>query len=473
MPIHLLSIDDRGTGRVRFKLIKRDDLEAADYLTEEAITSLLAQSPNLPREEIIRGLVAQGLRYAVFSHRWLQHEATFEMVQEAGLAGLGANALQGYKKLENFCATAVDHGCRLAWADTACIDKRSSAELEQAIRSMFNWYRYSTLCIIYLDESSGMGDFENDPWFTRGWTLQELLAPPQIKFYTKNWTPIRSTRDCPNDKDNDEILRAVCRTTGIKEHDLRHFSPGLLNVRDKMVWASKRQTTLEEDVAYCLLGIFDISMPIIYGEGKRAFRRLMEVIVQDCREWQIFAWAGLHSPYAIAFPESPRCYGPDFLGQVCASVLDPERPIHRPWDLGYPFYMVTKKGLEIKVLLVEMMLQIARQFDPSAGPPYERLMLRPALPDQRYFHDVEAICDTRFLLYSQWAVGIISYQTDSNANGGHHEIGELGANENYVCFLLGTGIYSPYGKWDKVGTRKLLTIGTKEVVRRKLTTLWL
>ena len=297
MPTHLLSISDREAGGVRFKLIKRDDLKAEDYVAEDAIASLSAQYPDLPREEVIRRLVAQRLRYAIFSHRLLQPEATFEMVQKAGVGGPGADAPQGYKKLENFCAMAVAHGCWLAWADTACIDKRSSAELEQAIRSMFSWYRYSAVCIIYLADSSGMGDFENDPWFTRGWTLQELLAPAQIKFYTKDWKPIKSISDCPNDKDDDGILRAVSKTTSIKVHDLRHFSPGLLNVREKMVWASKRQTTLEEDVAYSLLGIFDISMPITYGEGKRAFRRLMEVIVQDCREWQIFAWAGRHSPY--------------------------------------------------------------------------------------------------------------------------------------------------------------------------------
>ncbi|KAF8554893.1 hypothetical protein OG21DRAFT_1522170 [Imleria badia] len=470
MPIHLLSINDHEAGTARFKLIKRDDLKAEDFVTEEAIASHSAQSPDLPREEVIRRLVAQQLKYAIFSHRWSQQEATFEMVQKAGLAGLGSDAPQGYKKLENFCAMAVAHDCWLAWADTACIDKRSSAELEQSIRSMFSWYRNSAVCIIYLAESSGMGDFKDEPWFTRGWTLQELLAPAQIKFYTKDWTPIKSMTDCPNDKDNDEMLQAISGATGIKAHDLRYFSPGLLNVREKMVWASKRQTTLEEDVAYSLLGIFDISMPITYGEGKRAFRRLMEVIVQDCREWQIFAWAGRHSPYAIAFPESPSGYGSEFLGQVDASVLHPERPIHRPWDLGDPFYTTTKKGLAVKVILVEMMLQIDREFD-SEGPPYERLQLRPALQEQRYFKDIEAVCDTRFLLYSQWAVGIISYQTDGN--GEKDELGELEANKSYICFLLGTGIYSPYGKWQKVGTRKVLTIDTKEVVRRELTTLLL
>ncbi|KAI9463130.1 hypothetical protein HD554DRAFT_2027221, partial [Boletus coccyginus] len=290
MPTHLLSINDSEEGRVRFNLIQRHDLKAEDYVTEEAIASLSAQSPDLPREEVIRRLVAQELRYAIFSHRWSKAEATFEMVEKAGLAGLGTDAPQGYKKLEKFCAVAVAHGCWLAWADTACIDKRSSAELEQAIRSMFNWYHRSAICVIYLSESSGIDDFKNDPWFTRGWTLQELLAPAQIKFYTKDWTPITSISDCPNDKDDDQIMRAVSKTTDIKEHDLRRFSPGLLNVREKMVWASKRHTTLEEDVAYSLLGIFDISMPITYGEGKRAFHRLMEAIVQGCREWQVFAW---------------------------------------------------------------------------------------------------------------------------------------------------------------------------------------
>lgn len=471
MPIHLLSINDH-EGRVRFRLIKRDDLQAEDFVTEEAIASFSVRFPSLPREEVIRRLVAQQLRYAIFSHRWSDQEATFEMVHKAGLADPGTDAPQepGYKKLENFCAMAVAHDCWLAWADTACIDKRSSAELEQSIRSMFTWYRYSAVCIIYLAESSGMGDFKNEPWFTRGWTLQELLAPAQIKFYTRDWTPIKSINDCPNDKDNDEILGAVSKTTDIKVHDLRHFSPGLLNVREKMVWASKRQTTLEEDVAYSLLGIFDISMPITYGEGKRAFRRLMEVIVQDCREWQIFAWAGRHSPYAIAFPESPSCYGPAFTGQVDACVLYPERPNHRPWDLGDPFYTMTKKGLEVKVILVEMMLQIDREIDPEAGCPFERLLLRPALQEQRYFEDIKAVCDTRFLLYSQWAVGIINYQTEGN--GEKDEMGELEANKSYVCFLLGSGIYT-HGKWEKVGTRKVLTIGTKEVVRKKLTTLCL
>ncbi|KAF8435349.1 hypothetical protein L210DRAFT_3506209 [Boletus edulis BED1] len=470
LPIRLLSIIDRGKGRVRFQLIKRDDLKAEDYITEKAIASRLSES--VSREKVIRELVEQKLRYAIFSHRWLPvGEPTFEMVQEAGLADSGTHASPGFKKLVNFCTVAVENGCWLAWADTVCIDKRSSAELEQAIRSMFNWYRSSHVCIVHLAKSSEMAEIEKDPWFTRGWTLQELLAPVRIKFYTKDWKPFASIADFPDDKDNDEIRRAVSKTTGIRDYDLCHFSPGLLNVREKMVWASKRQTTLEEDVAYSLLGIFDISMPITYGEGKRAFRRLMEVIVQDCREWQIFAWAGRHSPYAMAFPESPCGYGGEFLGQVDPYVLDPQRPIHRPWDLGYPFYTMKKSGLEIKVLLVEMMLQIDRKEEPKAGQHCERLTFRPALQDRGYFNDIEAVCDSRFLLYSEWAVGVISYQTEGN--GEMDKTGELEANKNYVCFLFGRGIYSPYTKWEKVGTMKVLTICTKEVVRKELKTVWL
>lgn len=471
MPTHLLSINIREAGGVHFKLINRTSLKPEHYVTEEMIASLSAQSPDLSREEVVKRLVTHKLRYAILSHRWSGEEATFEMVKLAGMGGLGTNAPPGYKKLETFCAMAVAHDCKLAWADTACIDKTSSAELDQAIRSMFNWYRNSAICIVYLACSQNLDDFEDDPWFRRGWTLQELLAPVQIKFYGKDWKLIRDIKDVPNDKDNDEIMQAISKTTGIKDYDIRHFSPGLFNVREKMVWASRRETTLVEDVAYSLLGIFDINIPIAYGEGKRAFRRLMEAIVQDCREWQIFAWAGHHSPYAIVFPESPSGYGPEFLGEVDASVLNPERPIHRPWDLGYPFYTMTKQGLEIRVLLVEVMLQIDRDQDPEAGRPYERLTLCPGSQDQRYFHDIEVVCDTRFLLYSQWAVGIISYQTDGN--GEEDEMGELDGDTSYVCFLLGTGIYSPYGKWEKVGTRKVLSIRTKEVVRRKLMTLWL
>ncbi|KAF8843065.1 hypothetical protein BDN67DRAFT_964969 [Paxillus ammoniavirescens] len=458
MPAHLIYLPE---GR----LVHREDLHRIfnpEGITEWDIGLFVEISNNLSREEAIRNIVAQMLKYAILSHRWFHKgEPNFQaMVSKEGL-----DDLPGYEKLVKFYRRAEELGCSLAWADTCCIDKTSSAELEEAIRSMFKWYRNSEVCIVHLANSAQPTHFQHDEWFTRGWTLQELLAPTRLKFYGADWMPLS---DCRNDKENDEIMGAISRVTGINRRALRYFSPGLLDVREKMLWASNRRTTRVEDVAYCLIGIFNVSMPIAYGEGRRAFRRLMEAIVQDCREWQIFAWAGPHSPYTAAFPESPSGYR--VLSEEASSALSPRiRPIHRPWNPGYPFYTMTKRGLEIEVLLVEMMMHIRRE--PLEGHNCERLTLSPDSEDEMYFGNIQVLCDTRFLPYSQWAIGIINYQTDGTGNRGG--TGELEAGTDYVCFFLGTGIHSPYGKWEKVDTNAVLTIHTKQILRKPVTTLWL
>ena len=465
MPAHLLHIDNSG-----IRLIHREDLHHIfnpTHASEQEIASFMAKSPNRSRDQAIKNLVAQKLKYAILSHRWLlEGEPNFQAVTENGVLG----DAPGHEKLKKFCAVAEALGCELAWADTCCINKTSSAELDEAIRSMFKWYRNSAVCIVLLAKTASAAGFSDntirsDPWFTRGWTLQELLAPANIKFYGADWLPLN---DSPNDKENSEIMHIISDITGIDVRNLHYFSPGLLNVREKMLWASSRKTTRVEDVAYSLLGIFDISMPIAYGEGKRAFRRLMEVIVSDCREWQIFAWAGPHSPHAASFPESPSGYRA--LSDTTTSLMISQRRLmHRPWDLGYPFYAMTKKGLELEVLLVEMMLHIHRE--PVEGTTYERLTLSPSSENKRFFEVIQIICDTRYLLFSQWAVGIINYQSDGTGDRGG--TAELEAGKDYVCFFLGTGIYSPYRKWEKVETKEVLTIRTKEVLRRRVTTVWL
>ena len=462
MPAHLLHIDNSGV-----HLINRDDLHHVfrpEHATEEEIALRMAKLPNRTREEVIRNLVAEKLHYAILSHRWSSEgEVTFQMVMENGLDGDSP----GYAKLRKFCVTAEALGCKLAWADTCCIDKTSSAELDEAIRSMFKWYRNSAVCIVLLVKATaGQTSIRDDPWFTRGWTLQELLAPPKIKFYSADWVPLSTFS---NDKKNTDIMHIISEITGIDRRNLRYFSPGLLNVREKMLWASTRKTTRVEDVAYSLLGIFDISMPIAYGEGKRAFRRLMEVIVNECREWQIFAWAGPHSPYATSFPESPSGYRA-LTDATAALMLSSGRLVHRPWDrVGYPFYAMTKKGLELEVLLVEVMLHIHRE--PVEGTTCECLTLSPGSENKRFFENIQVVCDTRFLLFSQWAAGIINYQTDGAGN--REGMAELETGREYICFFLGKGIYSPYGKWEKVETKEVVTIHTKEVLRRRVTTVWL
>ncbi|KIJ63024.1 hypothetical protein HYDPIDRAFT_92997, partial [Hydnomerulius pinastri MD-312] len=236
---------------------------------------------------LLKDLVQSVLKYAILSHRWLRDgEPTFQDMTKGEIL-----SSQGFHKLQKFCEKAKAHGCLLAWSDTCCIDKTSSTELDEAIRSMFRWYRNSHVCVVYLAQSSKIGDLQKEEWFERGWTLQELLAPRSLKFYGQNWTPLGADA-LSNDKEDEKLLRAVCTVTHIPIDDLRDFVPGMTMVREKMIWASKRRTTRAEDIAYSLIGIFDVNLSVAYGEGDWAFHRLMEVIIHSSDEWGIFAWAG-------------------------------------------------------------------------------------------------------------------------------------------------------------------------------------
>src|SRR5437588_1217454 len=138
---------------------------------------------------------------------------------------------------------------------------------------MSRWYYNSYICIVHLAESETIEDIMRDEWIRRGWTLQELLAPVNIKFFNKHWVPM--TRDA-NDKSSKktEIMKTLEIAAGIPHKDLQKFQPGPVRVDERMMWASRRKTTRVEDVAYCLMGIFDVSLQTAYGEGgDRAFSR--------------------------------------------------------------------------------------------------------------------------------------------------------------------------------------------------------
>ena len=154
------------------------------------------------------------------------------------------------------------HGIWWAWADTCCIDKTSSAALDEAIRSMFRWYHDADMCFVYLAGTHALADLPRDRWFARGWTLQELLAPRRLKFFNSSWQPL--TR-AANDKLNRGPLRTLAAITHILEAQLQDFQPKTNMIREKMCWAARRETTRVEDVAYSLLGIFDVSMSMEYG----------------------------------------------------------------------------------------------------------------------------------------------------------------------------------------------------------------
>ncbi|KAE9365545.1 hypothetical protein N431DRAFT_431000 [Stipitochalara longipes BDJ] len=208
-----------------------------------------------------------------------------------------------------------DYTCSHVWIDTCCIDKTNNSELSEAINSMFRWYKCALICLVYLSDVSAVHSYLEEEemerqvrvsnWFERGWTLQELLAPSDVYFYDQRWKFLF---------DRDQQSRLIAQITRIDEGILKGY--GELSrtcTARKMSWASTRTTTRKEDLAYCLIGIFDINMPLLYGEGDKAFLRLQEEIIKQSGDASIFAWgyhSGAHSERSGMFAHSPA----DFIG---------------------------------------------------------------------------------------------------------------------------------------------------------------
>lgn len=218
--------------------------------------------------------------YAILSHTWADEEVTFQDVT-AGHPGLASK--KGYGKVVQTCRLALQQGLAYAWVDTCCIDKSSSAELTESINSMYGYYQRSAFCFALLSDSpSDSLDISSSRWFTRGWTLQELIAPPRLQFYHQDWSHYADKSQI-SDMLSD-ITRIPC---DVLADSSRCYT---LSVATRMSWAADRHTTRLEDNAYSLLGIFDINMPLIYGEGRKAFIRLQEEIVKRVNDLTIFAW---------------------------------------------------------------------------------------------------------------------------------------------------------------------------------------
>ncbi|KDR67362.1 hypothetical protein GALMADRAFT_42771, partial [Galerina marginata CBS 339.88] len=237
--------------------------------------------------------------YTILSHRWLPGgELTFSDISKFAAH---QGRLHNFVKLIIFCWISVQHSCRFVWFDSGCINKSSSAELEESIRSMFTWYSKSKVCIVHLADTTNVKSFRKDQWFTRGWTLQELLAPNSLKFFEKSWRPITSSLD---DDDNDKNANSAAKQslwdhisnmTGISPEHLSTFNFGIDRARDTFVWLSKRQTTRIEDMAYCLVGLLGVPLTIAYGEGEMAFYRLQVEVLQRTADLGLFVWQGQSS----------------------------------------------------------------------------------------------------------------------------------------------------------------------------------
>ena len=194
---------------------------------------------------------------------------------------------KGFAKLTGCYEKAKNDGFRYCWIYTCCIDKTSSAELSEAINSMYQWYKDAHICYAYLEDLHGDPKLDNyeafskSRWFTRGWTLQELIAPQVVEFYDAFWVNI-GTRS--------SLQERLTHITGINERILAGGDPLESSVAVRMSWAARRETSRLEDEAYCLLGIFGVNMPLLYGEGKRAFLRLQEEILHVDEDYTLFAW---------------------------------------------------------------------------------------------------------------------------------------------------------------------------------------
>ncbi len=279
--------------------------------------------------------------YAILSHCWGAEEVTLQDMDD-----LEWRTMPGAFKItlaSQYCQTdAIDY----IWIDTCCIDKTSSAELSEAINSMFSWYEKAECCYVYLEDftrpqhgivatSSIEIKLPECRWFTRGWTLQELIAPQIIYFFDKDWKYIGT---------KEMLASELSRITKIPQNVLINPSQRhSCSVARKMSWAAKRRTTRVEDVAYSLLGIFDVNMPLLYGEGRRAFIRLQEEILKETDDQSLFAWGVMIRPDE---------YVPEFIGVLAESpahflhsanvVPSPSGPESQPYEM-------TNKGLRIEL----------------------------------------------------------------------------------------------------------------------------
>ena len=214
--------------------------------------------------------------YAILSHQWGAEEVTFE-----DLARPNVVQMQGFTKLYNACQLSRTLGYNYLWMDTCCIDKSSSAELSETLNSMHSYYKYAGICIAHLGDT--FDTIEEARWFTRGWTLQDLLAPVDVIFVGREWITI-GTRS--------SLAKRISKITGIDEKILLSGDIEDVSVATKMSWMANRQTSLVEDMAYSLMGIFGVNMPIQYGEKEKAFFRLQEEIMKSSNDQSIFAWHG-------------------------------------------------------------------------------------------------------------------------------------------------------------------------------------
>ncbi|KAG2743238.1 hypothetical protein P692DRAFT_201795091 [Suillus brevipes Sb2] len=266
--------------------------------------------PDLDRKRI-EEVVRRNLQYAMLSHRWEGREPLLQDIQGKSVGDSELDSVGGMTKLRSFCKIAHNAGYSWAWSDTCCIDKTNNVELHESVNSMFVWYHHSALTIVYLSDVpplSKSGALTKSAWNTRGWTVQEFIAPKVILFYQSNWTLYLGDRT-PNHKESIAIMQELKDATGIDRSAVVAFRPSMNGAREKLHWASARVTTRQEDIAYSLFGIFDVRLPVDYGEKQdKALGRLLQEIVARSGDITGLDWVGKSSAFNSCLPASITSY---------------------------------------------------------------------------------------------------------------------------------------------------------------------
>ncbi|KAM7183565.1 HET domain containing protein [Rhypophila sp. PSN 637] len=325
--------------------------------------------------------------YAILSHRWGPEEVSFVEMKKPKHRDTVKHK-KGYDKVSRFCARAQLDGYGWAWVDSCCIDKRSSAELSEAINSMFRWYRLAGCCYVFLydvsndDSGSIQRRLEKSIWWTRGWTLQELLAPRKMIFFAQDWVAlgykvnqrrygVMEDTKVFNGDGLVNLADVISTITNIPVDFLTgRKGLGLACIAQRISWASRRVTTREEDRAYSLMGLFDVNMPVIYGEGlEKAFTRLQREIMSKSPDQSILLWYRAEATSYRLLADSPDCFRNSgtvrSLGQGASwsSSLSSSSSTLKEW-LGWSSSSMTNLGLRITLPIIKRFPEGAINFDP-------------------------------------------------------------------------------------------------------------
>lgn len=294
------------------------------------------------------------VHYAIISHVWMdpgndyQNEIMIDELKD--WRDCSTRKERGANKIKGACRAARQWSDRRRtwepeakeishiWLDSCCINQKDQAEVSMSINSMYRWYRHATVCLVYLSDvryaPRGKVNLSLCRWLRRGWTLQEMIASETVEFFDTDWKPLGSKSSLQNH---------LATITGIDEEVLANPSRvGKVSVAQRMSWASKRETRIEEDGAYCLMGLFGVQMPTLYGEGReRAFRRLQEEIIRYSDDHSVFAWL-----YRLPAGERRGLLAPS---AACFEQTGLYRSLPTPGN-ARP-YSMTNKGLDIDLYL--------------------------------------------------------------------------------------------------------------------------